>query len=291
MCDLPSSQGIYTIAGSLARRPQSGNVVLWADPRPSVCPAGRRTTPVPPVRDAPGYTRCASTSSRDEGRSCPLGVELMARPPKGFRKSAGCQSPSESPASPTERSVLVDDIQTSAVNPSPRAARAQPIPAEPAPLDNDRPGPSAVQARLAHQGGVPIPSEALLPSSAAATTSSVRQARELSSSAALQGTPSSAKGHRALRVGRPFVTLEADQPHVVPGHRTLEVYLEPQIDDGNASTAPVQQTPAEGMEPAPTILDALRQGSALRARGPVVIPDPISVGLLSEPEAQWLFKL
>jgi hypothetical protein len=87
------------------------------------------------------------------------------------------------------------------------------------------------------------------------------------------------------------VTLEADHGHVVPGHRTLEVYLEPLIDDGNASTTPVQQTPAEGMEPAPTILDALRQGSALRARGPVVIPDPISVGLLSEPEAQWLFKL
>lgn len=67
-----------------------------------------------------------------------------------------------------------------------------------------------------------------------------------------------------LSVGRPFITLGAPQQR----NPTVEAYLETDLDED----APV--------------LSALRRSNVAE----VIIPDAISVGLLTEPEARWLFK-
>ncbi|KAL1407870.1 hypothetical protein Q8F55_007306 [Vanrija albida] len=86
----------------------------------------------------------------------------------------------------------------------------------------------------------------------------------------------------SLPVARPFYFCEDAQPAKM--NKTLEAYLEPRIGDDDSrfpSVEPEEQTPAN-------ILDLLVPQPS---RAPVLsISDPVGVGLVSEPEAQWLFK-
>lgn len=107
----------------------------------------------------------------------------------------------------------------------------------------------------------------------------------------LLSTPARGTSQRGgLAVVRPFYPNLEPQPAKM--QKTLETYLEPRIGDEDSrlpSVEPDAHVTLDAGEGTPAnVLDIL---VAQPHRTPTLpIPDPVGVGLLSEPEAQWLFS-